>query len=75
VLRSPALALAIAAVMGSIGPVHAQQQQKKPGGYPPYVTVPPPPQPGVKQPQSVCPCYRGNGVYAGYSTAACCFRR
>ncbi len=77
--RSLTLAFVVAAVAGGLGTGYAQQKQK-PTGNPPYVTVPPPPQPGVQQPgvqqpQNVCPCYRSNGVYAGYATAACCFRR
>jgi hypothetical protein len=76
VSRLLTLTVAIAAVLSGLGTGYAQQKQKKqPTGNPPYVTVPPPPQPGVQQPQNVCPCYRSNGVYAGYSTAACCFRR
>ena len=72
--RLLALAFVVAAVVGGLGTGYAQEK-KKPTGNPPYVTVPPPPQPGIQQPQNVCPCYRSNGVYAGYSTAACCFRR
>jgi hypothetical protein len=67
------LALAAVAATSFAGPGHAQQKQQ-PTGNPPYVTVPPP-QSGVKQPQGVCPCYQRNGVYAGYATAACCYRR
>jgi len=76
VSRLLTLAVAVALLLGDLTTGHAQQKQKPPGGNPPYVTVPPPPQPpGAQQPQGVCPCYRSNGVYAGYSTAACCFRR
>ena len=65
------LALAVAVATSVAAPCHAQQK-KEPTGRPPVVTVPPPP--GPKLPPGVCPCFKRNGVYAGYASAVCCVR-
>jgi hypothetical protein len=64
-----ALATVLAAT--SVTPGDARQKNE-PTGRPPVVTVPPPP--GPKPPPGVCPCFKRNGVYAGYASAVCCVR-